>query len=354
MNYEKFGVKNSEQLVKDILKRKFDMIILDEAHRIKNRKAKSTKNIFKLTKIPKRLVLTATPGHDKPEDIWSLLHFLYPDIYTSYYKWADYWLQTKVVYTPRGAIEIPCGIKKHLKDQFALELSKIAIMRKRKDVMSWTYEPDVIDIPLETGKLQQKHLDELEQWYETDDVVCSGVLDRLIRYRQICNMPAILNLSGDSPKEKWILSYIKENPDKHILIFSSSVLSLKRLNSIIPSSQLIYGDVALDDRQAIVDEFQNGGVKILLLQTQSCKEGLTLDRADDTIFLDLYPPAADYQQAKDRMIATSPDRVKPQNIYRLYMQSTFDESCIDMVDRHISQTDVLNNFKNYIRRNKDE
>ena len=101
-------------------------------------------------------------------------------------------------------------------------------------------------------------------------------------------------------------------------------------------------------RGDIVKYFQNGEYQVLLCQTQACKEGLTLDAADVSIFMDVYPPSADYLQAKDRMVATTPERVKPKELIHVMLQDTYDVQCYKLVERNVDETAIINDYKKYI------
>ena len=92
---------------------------------------------------------------------------------------------------------------------------------------------------------------------------------------------------------------------------------------------------------------------MLLCQTQACKEGLTLDTADVSIFLDTYPPCADYLQARDRMIATTPERNKPKEIIHVMMQGTYDEKMYRLVDKNIDEASLINDYKKYIAERRE-
>lgn len=350
INYERFAQGNkTTQLIKDILKRKFDCIILDEAHRIKNRNAKCSVNIHKLHNIPKRLCLTGTPANDKPEDIFNIIRFLHPSTYTSYWKWLDKWFMYETVYTSHGTVNKPAGIRPELRSAFADELDLFCTMRKRKDCMSWNTTIPVVNIPLPASKEQVKYLKDLDELFMVGDYICVGVLDRIARYRQVCNDPAILGLKGKSPKFDWVTDYIKDNPSERIIIFSDSRKTLLNLYERIPSCKaMIHGGVQPTEREKIVSEFQRGNINILLLQTVACKEGLTLDRADTEIFLDVYPPSSNFLQAKDRAVATKPEHEKDRVCYRLYIKDTFDEAIVHAVRNKLSTSDVINNFKKYI------
>lgn len=76
------------------------------------------------------------------------------------------------------------------------------------------------------------------------------------------------------------------------------------------------------------------------------KEGLTLDRAEEIIFADLYPPIGNIEQAEDRFVATSKDKAdKPHTIYNLVIADTFDEDMLKLLQQRKTETDIINCFK---------
>lgn len=360
VNYDKFGrAPKNKELVDGLLKRKFDMIILDEAHKLRGIKTATTKMIQKLHTIPHKLCLTGTPAYNRPTDIFAILRFLDASHHTSYWKWCEYWCEMEEVWTRNGVRKNPTAIKKIMRPLFVQQLSLMAVQRKRADVMPWLTDVEVIDVPIECSKIQKKYLDELELYYSVGHIKCQGTLDRLIAVRHICNDPAIIDLKHSSPKQDWLLEFIRDNEQKQILVFGISKRMLKKCKEFLESKlstkykiDIITGDVSPKKRMEIVSFFQQGYINLLFLQTQACAAGLTLDSADVSIFLELYPPASDYTQAKDRMIPTDATRVKDQQIYRLFMKDTFDASLVTLVDSNVSTSDVVNSYKEYLERRK--
>lgn len=358
VNYEKLAdTKAHKGLYKPLLKLNFEGLIIDEAHKIKNRKAGISEClVYMAHKIPHRLALTGTPAHDKPEDVWNILHFIDPIQFSSYWKFVNMWCTVEMIWTPHGTARKPIGLSKAKEEEFAKLLNTVAIMHKRDEVMDWDTTQDVVDIKLPLTNIQCRYLDSLEQFFDCTDGVntieTKGVLDRLVRYRQICNAPKILQLTGKSPKIAWIKEFLKSGTESTI-VFSNSRKFLDILTKELDKYPLgrIDGTVPLTERAKVVQEFQQCKLRVLLIQTQAGKEGLTLDQADATIFCDIYPPASDYEQAKDRAVPTDKSRVKPRTVYRLMMKDSFDEALYELVDNNISASDVINNFIKYIRRN---
>lgn len=357
VNYEKVAHTKTHMGLLPQLMKLGKGLIIDEAHRIKNPQAAVSKAIITLShKFVYKLALTGTPAHDKPEDIFNILRYLDFKTYRSYYTFIEEWCRMQTIYTPRGEKRVPNGIRKDKEDAFVHILDDLAIMHKRNEVMSWDTSMDIIDITLPTNKQQDKYLEQLSNLFECTDgkttIMTQGILDRLIRYRQVCAAPAILNLKGKSPKIMWLEQYLKSNTDEQVLVFSNSKKLLNYGYDILRGSYvcaIIDGSVKPKHRQEIVQQFQAGEIRCLFLQTQACKEGLTLDKADSTIFLDVYPPASDYLQAKDRAVPTSAEKVKVRSVYRLMMKDTYDQELYKLVDDNIDASKVINDFINYLK-----
>lgn len=350
INYENLRDNGSRKgAAHTIIKMKPQGIIVDEAHRIKDRRSANAKAIFKFRRTPFRLLLTGTPAPNKAYDIWSLLHFLDPDMFSSYWRFIEEYFYQETKYFGGHTINEPTILKPGKREDLQNILNTVSTSRKRKEVMPWLPKeerPTVIKLPCTPA--QKKYLKELEETFRTEHINTQSVLERLVRVRQICSAPAILELRGRSPKIDWLKQYLKDYPEKSAIVFSNSTKLLRLVCGEV-CAKMIIGDTPAKQRQEHINKFQEGKEKVLLIQTQAGKEGLTLDMADVTIFLDTYPPAADYQQAKDRMVATSPERVKPQEIIHLMIEDTYDARLYNLVAQGIAETDVINDYKKYIK-----
>ena len=59
-------------------KMEFEMLVIDEAHRLKNESSKLATLLRQLTST-RRLLLTGTPIQNNLHELWALLNFLYPE-----------------------------------------------------------------------------------------------------------------------------------------------------------------------------------------------------------------------------------------------------------------------------------
>ena len=353
--------KTSTGTLADILKTDFDGIIIDEAHRIKERTNQTAKAIFALKKKCKhKVALSGTPAPNKPHEIWAILHFLFPEYFSSYWKFIDdfFIVEEKLNRKTNNTYREIGSFKSRKKEKELQELlNKIAINRKRKDVMPWLPDKTYTDIYLEPSKLQKECLEYLQEYFEipNTDIICEGVLDRLIRYRQICVCPALLKLNQNqpithAPKLLWLKQYIEDYPEKPTLIFTKFTSVIKYLVPLFPDRKFatIMGSTTAQDREEIRQDFQDGCINFIIANIDTCKEGITLDRAETIIFLDEYPPIATIQQAEDRFVSTKESKTKVNNqIIRLIMKNTYEEQLRKLIQQHKSETDIINNFKQF-------
>lgn len=358
--------KNSSGYLDLIIKQKPKMVILDEAHHIRNFKTKAAASVYKLcTKVPIRLALTGTPAYGKPQDIYSILHFLYPKTYTSPYKFQEEYLKKETIQVYDKRYHVLREISNYTtflpgkERMLQKQLATFCTQRKRKEVMQWLPEKDKQLINLPLTKEQTKYLSELQRVYQTEDLIVKGVLDRLVRYRQICIDPMLLDLKSKSPKTEWILNFIEENPDTPLIIFSNFTQYLLKLFDILEQHKvkeaMIIGDVPAAKRRKFQNDFQSGKFNVFLINTASGKEALTLDRAEAIIFADLYPPIGSIEQAEDRFVSTSEDKAdKPHTIYYLMMQNSFEENIWKLLQERKSETEVINCFRQQLAERSKE
>lgn len=345
----------------ELLSRNPEAIIVDEAHRIKNHKSQAFKTLKCCNKIPIRVALTGTPAPNKAYEIFGILHFLFPYNFPSYWNFIDNFFTkvTKFAKNQRTYIDIG-GFQAGKREKLQKFLNEHCTQRKRKDVMQWLPEKDYQQVRLDPTPKLEKYLDELMKYFEIKEVgiITQGILDRLVRVRQLCLDPALLGLpEGDSPKTDWIKHYAEDYPDTPTIIFSKSKMYLKKLRNTVfdndLDTEIITGETLIEVRNTIKEAFQKGKIKRLLLQIDAGKEGLTLDTAETIIFTDKYPPAGDILQAEDRFVATTEDKAdKPHTIIELMIKGTYDEHLYKLVKDRLSETEVINDFKKYLEEAK--
>jgi len=326
--------------------------ILDEAHRIKNHKSKQAEAMFSLSGIPIKIALTGTPAPNKQHEIYSILHWLFPNIFSGYWRFIDYYFMQETKWNANGEYTEISTFKSGKEIELQQFLNIVSTRRLRASVMEWLPEKDYEIIKLECTKEQNKYMQELKDNFEigNEEVTAVNILDVLIKTRQLCLAPKVLDLKSRSPKAEWIKQYLKDYPDKKVLIFSNFTKWLKYLGKEIDCDNLIIGETTKAKREQLKNDFQNDKIKVLLLNIKAAKEGITLDTASTAIFTDKYPPVGDILQAEDRFVATTKDKKDlGHTIISLIMKDTYEENIERLLKNNASDIDVINNYVMYLK-----
>lgn len=342
-------------LSKDTAKADFDLLknekdyalVVDEAHFLRNYKSQQSKAVFQLGKnASKRLALTGTPAVNKGDNLYGILHFLYPSRFSSYWAFVERYFKTWS--SPWGVREVS-GYKRKEELQEILDL--ISVQRKRSEVMQWIPPKQYQTIALEMDKKQRKAYDEMLYLFtvEEADLDAPSVLAQLTRLRQICLAPELLNIAAPSAKEQFILEWLENNPNEQVIIFSNFSSYLTNLRTLLWKKQykvdIITGKTAKERRKFVVDKFQEGKIKVLLANIQAAGVGLTLDKASTVIFLDRAYTPSENAQAEDRIVPTTENSNQDCMIIDVVCENSIDEHINDILSKKKSVIEVVNNYK---------
>lgn len=330
-----------------------DAMIVDEAHRLRGRDSRQTKAVkeYGWNYAAHRYALTGTPSVRAADDIWSILNFLYPERFKSYWQFVDRYMETKLDWWTQS--RKPTGkIRPERRNELEDILVVLSVNRKRKDVMTWLPDKEYITIELEADTKQMKAYKDLDLHYELEDddgevvVDCPSDLAKLTRLRQLCLDPKILNYAAPSAKTKWIMEWLKDNPNEPVIIFSKFTSYLNQLAQELTKEGyqfgMITGQVTGKKRQEVVDNFQQGKFNILLCNIIAAGVGLTLDRAETTIFADKEWLPGDNEQAEDRLVPTTKDKLHKMTIISLVLKDTCDEHVETVLRHRYSVTEIIN------------
>jgi SNF2 family DNA or RNA helicase len=170
-------------------------------------------------------------------------------------------------------------------------------------------------------------------------------LSQLLRLRQLCLDPRLLGFDVRGAKTDALLEWAENNTEPFVVMtmFSSYFDLVKpELKKLGKRVEVIDGSVSKANRQRIVDEFQKGTIDILLANIIATGTGLTLDRADTIIFLDKSFSPADNEQAQDRIVPTTKERLHPINIISFVADGTVDERINQILERKEDLTKLIN------------
>lgn len=324
-------------------------LVCDESHFLRNYQTKQSKAVFQLGKnATKRIAITGTPATNKGDDLYGILHFLYPNRWSSYWQFVDRYFH--VWTTPWGTKEVT---KYKRKEELTEILDLISVQRKRSEVMKFIPPKVYQTIEVEMDKKQRKAYEEMLNFFtvEEADVDAPSVLAQLTRLRQICLSPALLDIDAPSAKEQFILEWLEDNPNEQVIIFSNFSSYLKNLYKKLfkkpygDKVSMITGETKKEVRQWVVNAFQEGKCNVILANIQAAGVGLTLDKAGTVIFLDRAYTPTDNAQAEDRIVPTTENSNQNCTIIDVVCKNSVDERINDLLSKKKSIIEVVNNYK---------
>uniref|UniRef100_A0A0E0M1S1 Chromatin-remodeling complex ATPase n=1 Tax=Oryza punctata TaxID=4537 RepID=A0A0E0M1S1_ORYPU len=326
---------------------KWKYVIVDEGHRLKNSKCLLLRELKRLP-MDNKLLLTGTPLQNNLAELWSLLNFILPDIFSSHQEFES-WFD----FSAKGGEEEQEDSEEKRKVDVVSKLHAILrpflLRRMKEDVEQMLPRKKEIIIyanMTDHQKQIQNHLVEQtfdEYLHEKSEIVLrkpgikAKLNNLLIQLRKNCNHPDLLESAYDSsglypPVEKLLeqcgkfqllnrlLNLLLARKHK-VLIFSQWTKVLDIIEYYLETKGLqvcrIDGSVKLEERRRQIAEFSdlNSSMNIFVLSTRAGGLGINLTSADTCILYDSdWNPQMDLQ-AMDRCHRIG--QTHPVHIYRL-------------------------------------
>jgi superfamily II DNA or RNA helicase len=294
-----FTIVNYEQMLADALevndRLRPDIVVLDEAQRIKNWSTKTTQSIKRL-RSRYAFVLTGTPIENRIDELHSLMDFLNPALLGPLFRFNRDFYQ----FDERGR---PCGYQNL--DQLHARIKPYMLRRRKADVET--------ELPDRTHRNHFVQLSPPQRTaYEEHKTAAARLVhlakrrpltkqeqDRLMRLlammRMVCDSNYILDPEDRTcPKlaelEK-ILEECRENSDVKVIVFSEWERMLELVRVLCERLALGYawhtGSVPQRRRRAEINAFKTDPGCRVFLSTDSGSTGLNLQNASVVINCDL-------------------------------------------------------------------
>ncbi|KAH1102679.1 hypothetical protein AAZX31_13G198000 [Glycine max] len=313
-------------------------IIIDEAHRIKNENSLLSKTM-RLYSTNYRLLITGTPLQNNLHELWSLLNFLLPEIFSSA-ETFDEWFQISGENDQQEVVQ-----------QLHKVLRPFLLRRLKSDVEKGLPPKKETILKVGMSQMQKQYYRALLQ-KDLEVVNAGGERKRLLniamQLRKCCNHPYLFQgaepgppfTTGDHLIENAgkmvlldkLLPKLKER-DSRVLIFSQMTRLLDILEDYLVFRGYQYcridGNTGGDDRDASIDAFNKPGSEkfVFLLSTRAGGLGINLATADVVILYDSdWNPQVDLQ-AQDR--AHRIGQKKEVQVFRFCTEYTIEEKVIE-------------------------
>ena len=303
-SYEQIRLDGLDRIPSDT----FDLVILDEAQRIKNRNS-TTALACRLLPRKRAWALSATPLENNRDDIISILSFLDP------------------------------SVGRELPNSYLTKKLESMMLRRRKSGVRAELPPVIFqDLKLELSVPQRERYDKL--WGNRVETISANVSDGdfstallglITRLKIICNFDALANVSSKLDALKTISE--GAGSSARILVFSQFVETLRWISDRIElPHDLLTGSMSLAERQVAIDRFKTEAApRGLLVSLRAGGVGLNLGEATHVVIFDRWWNPAVEIQAIYR--AHRFDRGEPLHVVRFLVADSIEERIEKILER---------------------
>ncbi|BFZ63925.1 chromatin remodeling complex Adenosinetriphosphatase [Saitoella coloradoensis] len=319
----------------------WEYIIVDEAHRIKNEESMLSQ-VIRLFTSRNRLLITGTPLQNNLHELWALLNFLLPDVFSDSQAF-DSWFEQQE------------GDQDTVVQQLHKVLRPFLLRRVKNDVEKSLLPKIETNLYVGLSEMQVK-------WYqrilEKDIDAVNGavgkkegktrLLNIVMQLRKCCNHPYLFD--GAEPGPPFTTDeHLVENSGKMVILDKllkrkqaqgSRVLIFSQMSRVLDILEdycflrdykycRIDGSTAHEDRIAAIDDYNrpDSDKFIFLLTTRAGGLGITLNTADNVVLFDSdWNPQADLQ-AMDR--AHRIGQKKQVYVYRFVTENSVEEKVLE-------------------------
>jgi len=313
-------------------KMKFQVMILDEAHYLKNPKALRSKAINGLNKnIPHILALTGTPILNRPVEIFNILKMLSPQNFGNYFDFVKRYCGAtygKWGLDVSGATNI-----QELSDKLR---ATVMIRREKKDVLAELPDKTRVVVP---------QICDLKAYKKVEDDLINYLIESKNKSKlaaekisQVEQLAKVEYAKQEAVKAKlplfieWSKDFIEENGKlvifaHHKEFVEKLMFELKDYNPV-----KIVGGMEIEDKQSSIDAFQNNKeCKVIICSLKAAGVGITLVASSYVAFLELGWTPGEHDQAEDRLHRIGQkDNV---TCYYFLAENTIEETIYDLLQK---------------------
>ncbi|MFD1737408.1 SNF2 helicase associated domain-containing protein [Bacillus salitolerans] len=306
-------------------KQSFHTVIYDEAQSFKNPTTKTAKSVKKVKSIH-RFALTGTPIENSLEELWSIFHVVFPELFLDLKEFSQ--LSKETI-----SRTIQPFLLRRMKEDVLAELPQkietihsVELLSEQKKLYA-AY----------LAKLRHDTLKHLDQ--DTFRKNRIKILAGLTRLRQICCHPSLFveGYKGGSAKLEQLLQIIDSSrrSDRRVLIFSQYTKMLQIIGKQLFNQGVQYfyldGQTPSEERVELCNQFNAGGCNYFLISLKAGGTGLNLTGAGTVILYDLWWNPAVEIQAADRAYRMGQNH--DVEVIKLISKGTIEEKIHDLQDQ---------------------
>ena len=319
----------------------FDLVVVDESHYYKNRKAKRTKRLSEIVKdIHRRVLLTGTPIKSRPAEIYSQLRLVSPAIAGRWIPFAERFCEGHYEYIGPRRIFMADGASNL--DELRQRMSPVFLRRTKEEVL-----PDlpgklrtIVSVPLPPGIQRQYNKAAGDYVAYLRGIGDSAAAKRAARAEHLVRINGLKQLVL-APKIAAAIEFAKNaaEQDKKVVIFSQFTEVIDAIKAKFGDSCVTFqgkDDTAARDEAVRAFQDENSGVTVFAGNAQAAGIGITLTASSLVFFVDLLWTPADIAQPEDRCCRIGQKNCV--NVYFALAEGTIDEDIYELL---LSKMDVV-------------
>jgi SWI/SNF-related matrix-associated actin-dependent regulator of chromatin subfamily A-like protein 1 len=278
-----------------IVKSKFDLVIVDEAHYVQNSQAQRTKLINDIGRNVERVwLLTGTPITSRPINYFNLLNLIDSPVAQNWMAYVKRYCNGFQFQAGRRKIWNVSGASnlEELRDR----TSPLVLRRLKENVLDL---PEKIITPVYL-RLKSKEYEELMgeyyDWYDK-----SGESDSLtLQFTKLTKVRQVIAEEKTKATIELCENIIEQG--KKVIVFTNFTKSLEMiLQHFGKRAVRLDGQMSQKERQLSVDNFQNDeNITVFVGNIKAAGVGITLTAAEAVVMNDLSFLPSDHSQAEDR------------------------------------------------------
>jgi len=333
----------------------FKTVIVDEAHRVKDPKAKQTRAIWAVAHgktVRRRWALTGTPIANNPADLWSVMHTISPSEYPSRTAFVDRYCL--MAWNNFGGMDV-IGVNPTTKSELFSFLDP-RMRRMLKSIVTPQLPPKVrttryVHMSPKAAKAYKELDDQAFTVVDGEILIGANGLTNAARLMQLASAyvkvdeHGTVTLCDPSPKLDELEVVLDELGDEQAVIAAEHrqliMLAAKRLTKLKIPYGLIVGGTSEYERAQAVANLNAGLIRCILMTVKAGGTGLNLQKARNLINLQRSWSMVDNVQTENRVHRIGSDVHESVNIIDIVAYETIEADQILTLHTKLERLDEI-------------
>jgi SWI/SNF-related matrix-associated actin-dependent regulator 1 of chromatin subfamily A len=295
---------------------RYNTLVLDECHRIKNPKAQRTKAaMLAMKKVDHVYALSGTPIPNRPIELWPILHGL--GIYRG--GWFDFAARYAKMWSAPWGLDTSGA--SNLPELKALMLPHV-LRRKKEDIFKDYKEPQVSLITFDLPN------DKREQSFDADALMANP--NALLAFEGLAEIMREAGMRKVKAASEFIDDLLQANEPVVVFAHHKDVVAELDKLLMVHKPVIVVGDTARAKRDKAIADFQSGQTKLIIGNIAAMSEGVDLSAADTIVFVECTWSTSALEQASSRVENINKSGIPPV-IYILTIKASLDHTVLAKV-----------------------